>query len=100
MAAPASVLFHRALPSCKRWLRAKRLGWLGRQADRKGAAGGRGGCWPGEAVDAWTGACHAPVQLLSVFLGELGILSDQRDQGILLSVSQLTETLEQLSFMQ
>lgn len=72
--------------------------WLagGRQIE----GGRRGRCWPGEAVDAWTGACHAPVQLLSVFLGELGILSDQRDQGVLLSVSQLTETLEQLSFMQ
>lgn len=72
-------------------------GWGSRQIEgvRRG-----GGCWPGEAVDAWTGACHAPVQLLSVFLGELGILSDQRDQGVLLSVSQLTETLEQLSFMQ
>ncbi len=80
------------------------VGWGGRQIEgvRRGGGGGGGGggCWPGEAVDAWTGACHAPVQLLSVFLGELGILSDQRDQGILLSVSQLTETLEQLSFMQ
>lgn len=74
------------------------VGWGGRQIE--GVRRGGGGCWPGEAVDAWTGACHAPVQLLSVFLGELGILSDQRDQGILLSVSQLTETLEQLSFMQ
>lgn len=75
------------------------VGWGGRQIEGV-RRGGRGGCWPGEAVDAWTGACHAPVQLLSVFLGELGILSDQRDQGVLLSVSQLTETLEQLSFMQ
>ena len=79
---------------------ARGLGWRGGREDGGGGGGGRGGCWQGEAVDAWTGACHAPVQLLSVFLGELGILSDQRDQGILLSVSQLTETLEQLSFMQ
>lgn len=97
MAAPASVLFighcHHASGG---FVPSGLVGWG--QADRRG--GRRGRCWPGEAVDAWTGACHAPVQLLSVFLGELGILSDQRDQGVLLSVSQLTETLEQLPFMQ